>query len=96
MTEILVVSIVGQVIGLALLFRARREAADYREALGRAEVYMAELQARCERYRSRCFECGDAPAVFEGRCADCHEMVMAVEEAEQMLYERWLNGEDYD
>lgn len=95
MIEILVVLIVGQVILLALLFRARREVADYRDGLGRAEVYIAELQARLRRQRM-CFECGDAPATFEGRCADCHEMVMAVEEAEQILYERWLNGEDYD
>lgn len=41
-----------------------------------------------------CFDCGQRPATFEGRCNDCNEMETAVEEAEQLHYERWLNGEE--
>lgn len=41
-----------------------------------------------------CRDCQRKPAVFEGLCADCNEMDMAVEEAEQLHHERWLNGEE--
>lgn len=41
-----------------------------------------------------CSDCHQKPAVFEGLCADCNEMDEAVEEAEQLHYERWLNGEE--
>lgn len=41
-----------------------------------------------------CLDCGQKPATFEGLCADCNEMDEAVEEAEQLHYERWLNGEE--
>lgn len=41
-----------------------------------------------------CFDCGQRPATFEGRCNTCNDMEMAVEEAEQLHYERWLNGEE--
>ena len=43
---------------------------------------------------SLCFDCEQRPATFEGLCSDCNEMDMAVEEAEQLHYERWLNGEE--
>lgn len=41
-----------------------------------------------------CSDCGKRPATFEGRCNDCNEMDEAVEEDEQLHYERWLNGEE--
>lgn len=41
-----------------------------------------------------CCDCHSRPATFEGRCDDCNEMEMAVEEYEQLHYERWLNGEE--
>lgn len=41
-----------------------------------------------------CRDCGQRSATFEGLCSDCNEMDMAVEEAEQLHYERWLNGEE--
>lgn len=41
-----------------------------------------------------CFDCRIRPATFEGRCSDCNEMETAVEEAEQLHHERWLNGEE--
>lgn len=47
-----------------------------------------------KRVISLCSDCHQKPATFEGLCVDCNEMDEAVEEAKQLHYERWLNGEE--
>ena len=43
----------------------------------------------------RCISCGTQPDfLFEGMCSTCHNADMAVEEYENLHYERWLNGEE--
>lgn len=53
-----------------------------------------EVKTRRAKLLGLCLDCHQRPATFEGRCSDCNEMEMAVEEAEQLHYERWLNGEE--